>query len=84
MGSQPAHNLSVPPGFAGMNIATWTADFGIDMPGVSLQWQFAFAGYSNFAGGSQVCSALRAGSALEEGPAWSPREFHSRMGTAVT
>ena len=41
-----------------MNIATWTADFGIDVPGVSLQWQFAFAGYSDFASGTQVGSDL--------------------------
>ncbi len=39
-----------------MNIATWMAVFGIDVPGVSLQWQFAFAGYSDFASGTQVCS----------------------------
>ena len=39
-------------------MAYWTADFGIDTPGVSIQWQFAFAGYSDFANGTQVASAL--------------------------
>ena len=41
-------------------MAYWTADFGINVPGVSVQWQFAFAGYSDFASGSQVPCLLLA------------------------
>ena len=29
--------------------ADWSASFTINQPGVTLQWQFAFAAYSNFA-----------------------------------
>ena len=38
--------------------AEWTADFTIDQPGVTLQWQFAFAAYSSFAGDATSLSAL--------------------------
>ena len=30
------------------SVVDWSADFGIDTPGVTVQWAFAFAVYSQF------------------------------------
>jgi len=30
------------------SVVEWAVDFGIDKPGVTLQWSFAFAAYSDF------------------------------------
>ena len=39
--------------------AYWSADFSIDQPGVTLQWQFAFAAYSDFAGDNASLNTLQ-------------------------
>ena len=39
--------------------ADWTAKFTIDQPGITLQWQFAFAAYSDFAGSPASLAALQ-------------------------
>ena len=39
--------------------ADWTAKFAIDQPGVTLQWQFAFAAYSSFVAQPADLAALK-------------------------